>query len=83
MSAPNMENWNRAHRGAYLKGLHAGLSGEAITACPYADTRKPSGRLSWSRSFMRAWQAGWEHAHADRKDALITAAYTSSDRRKK
>lgn len=67
---------NRAMVGAYLKGLHAALSGEPADACPYRDIRKPSGRLTWSRAFRTAWRDGWEHATKDREDALITAAYT-------
>lgn len=72
---PNLSTWNRAHRGAYLKGLHAGLAGEPISSCPYDDKRKASGRLSWSRSFISAWRDGWEYAHSDRDQALITSTY--------
>lgn len=56
---PGAERWNRAHRGAYLKGTRAALAGEPVTACPYEDRRKDSGSLSWSRSFIRAWEDGW------------------------
>lgn len=66
------ENWNPAHRGAYLKGWRAFVAGEPRGACPYVDIRKPSGRLSWSRSFIRAWEDGWDDAQ---KDAQITAMY--------
>lgn len=56
------EKWNRALRGAYLKGKRAFLTGQKIHDCPYADHRKPSGKLSWSRSFIRAWQDGLRDA---------------------
>lgn len=51
--------WNRAIRGAFKKGILAQQSGLPKTACPYADKRKPSGGLSWSRSFESAWRDGW------------------------
>ncbi len=60
------ENWNRAHRGAYRKGQRAAIDGLPPSACPYVDKRKSSGRLSWSRSFIRAWQDG----HADQSAAM-------------
>lgn len=60
---PNgFENWNRAMRGAYLKGVHARLAGKSLATCPYEDHRKPSGRLSWSRAFINAWCDGWRAA---------------------
>ena len=60
---PNhFDRWNRAHRGAYKKGVAAHARGEPGEACPYLDKRKPSGRLSWSRSFILAWEAGWVDA---------------------
>jgi ribosome modulation factor len=71
----NFLRWNRALRGAFLKGAAAHLAGENLGACPYDDKRKPSGRLSWSRAFRNAWRDGWEYARADRADALITLAY--------
>jgi hypothetical protein len=57
---PGFLRWNRALRGAFLKGLHAFKAGEPRSACPYEDIRKPSGSLSWSRSFQRAWLDGWQ-----------------------
>ena len=53
------DGWNRAHKGAWLKGAKAATAGEALAACPYEDHRKPSGMLSWSRAYIRAWQDGW------------------------
>lgn len=54
--------WNKALIGAYKKGAKAKQDGLLITDCPYEDHRKPSGKLSWSRSFIRAWQDGWREA---------------------
>lgn len=71
----DISRWNRAHRGAFLKGVHARLLDEPISSCPYEDKRKPSGRLSWSRSFISAWRDGWMHADTDRQQALITLQY--------
>jgi hypothetical protein len=59
------DGWNRAHKGAYLKGVAARKAGEPISACPYDDTRKGGGsrgQLSWSRSFITAWRDGWRDA---------------------
>lgn len=58
------DRWNRAMLGAFRKGMRAALSGEPITACPYRDHRKPSGGLSWSRSFICAWEDGWRWGDA-------------------
>lgn len=58
----NFENWNPAMRGAYMKGRKAFAEGESKSDCPYEDKRKPSGRLSWSRAFIRAWQDGYRDA---------------------
>lgn len=73
--------WNRALRGAFLKGMYARLADESRGSCPYQDRRKPSGGLSWSRSFISAWRDGWEYADRDREDALITAACTTGGRK--
>jgi len=51
--------WNRALLGSFKKGMVAHQNGQPIESCPYRDRRKPDGRLSWSRSFIRAWQDGW------------------------
>lgn len=56
------ESWNPALQGAFRKGYAARMAGEPIEACPYVDRRKVSGRLTWSRGFIRAWQDGWNHA---------------------
>lgn len=56
------ELWNRALRGAFIKGAEAHMGGLPVDACPYRDKRTDSGRLSWSRSFIRAWQDGWRYA---------------------
>lgn len=68
---PLFSSWNRAHRGAYRRGFHAAGTGEP---CPYEDHRKPSGRLSWSRSFIRTWEDGhaagmaWQAAQPPQRD---------------
>lgn len=60
MNLPNgFEKWNPAMRGAYLKGRKACENGMSIDDCPYKDKRKPSGGLSWSRAFIRAWEDGF------------------------
>lgn len=73
MSLPhNFMRWNRALRGAFLKGATARINGETIDVCPYADIRKPDGKLTWSRAYRTAWFDGWTYADQDRADALIT-----------
>ena len=61
-------SWNPALRGAWSRGFEANWSGTARAACPYEDRRKECGRLTWSRSFINAWQDGWDAAEkqADR-----------------
>lgn len=54
--------WNRAMRGAYLKGARAAVAGLPSGACPYIDRRKECGRLTWSRSFIAAWEQGHREA---------------------
>jgi ribosome modulation factor len=54
--------WNRAHRGAYKKGVAAFAAGSALDSCPYGDFRKGDGRLTWSRAFQAAWRDGWRDA---------------------
>lgn len=61
----NFDRWNRAMRGAYMKGRRAFDAGQPETSCPYEDIRKPSGLLSWSRAFIRAWEDGWKDAERD------------------
>jgi ribosome modulation factor len=53
------KNWNRALRGAYIKGYQAAIRGDDSGSCPYADKRKYSGGLTWSRSFISAWDDGY------------------------
>lgn len=65
MIRQDFTGWNRAHKGAYLKGAKAQQAGDPISSCPYNDYRKPSGKLSWSRSFITAWQDGWRDAAAE------------------
>lgn len=79
MSLPaNFATWNRAARGAFLKGVHAQIAGHPLSDCPYEDKRKDSGRLTWSRSFIACWRDGWEYAKQNREDALITLQYARS-----
>jgi hypothetical protein len=73
---PGFENWNRALRGAYRKGYESFGAGIEFQSCPYEDKRKPSGKLSWSRSFIRAWEDGWEEA---KKQAAITDFHSGPD----
>jgi ribosome modulation factor len=64
-----------ALEGAYRKGLAACVAGAAPGDCPYADKRKWSGALTWSRAFRNAWRDGFEHAKKNREDALITLSF--------
>lgn len=74
----NLNGVNRALKGAIRKGIMAGLLGEPLSSCPYADKRKPSGKLSWSRSFQNGWRDGWEYATKDPEQARITIMYWSA-----
>lgn len=69
MNLPNgFDKWNRALQGAYRKGYLAYTLGINLSDCPYADKRKDSGRLTWSRAFRTAWGDGWSDAKLeDRK----------------
>lgn len=71
----NFNTWNKALRGAYSKGYRAAMEHLPKTACPYEDKRKPSGKLSWSRSFINAWDDGWESGNEQRKQDAITSFY--------
>jgi hypothetical protein len=51
--------WNKAMLGSFKKGILAHQEGKKLSDCPYKDKRVDSGRLSWSRSFIRAWQDGF------------------------
>lgn len=44
---------------AYNKGIKAKEEGKSIKDCPYKDKRKDDGRLTWSRSFIKAWEDGF------------------------
>lgn len=54
-----MQRWNPAMRGAYMKGSRAAESGQPFDSCPYNDKRNEDGRITWSRAFICAWQDGW------------------------
>jgi hypothetical protein len=64
-------SWAPALQGAFNKGLHAAETGATPDACPYTDKRKHNGRLTWSRSFVKAWHDGFNHSSTD--------CYRSSD----
>ena len=57
---------------AYEKGIAAGKkaveTGES-QPCPYIDRRKDSGKLTWSRAFIRAWGAGFDIGYFEAKKA--------------
>lgn len=68
---------NKALMAATRAGRQAREQGQSIDACPYGDVRQSSGKITWSRAFMRAWRAGWKEADGatgkerqDRGDAL-------------
>ena len=68
------DSWSAPLKGAFLKGYKcAEAGGSAAFDCPYWDKRKESGRLTWSRSFIRAWHDGFSHYSypfpPDQKDA--------------
>ena len=72
------EKWNRALQGAFRKGYDAALAGKSVTACPYDDKRTSRGALTWSRSFIKAWDDGWECGDAERqKESLTPLSETS------
>ena len=41
-----------------MNGYRSAQADQDQSACPYQDKRKPSGGLSWSRSFIKAWLDG-------------------------
>lgn len=69
----NFQQWNRAMRGAYLKGYRAFEAGDPEASCPYEDKRKESGRLTWSRAFQSAWSDGYRDAKNEKKTKGFTA----------
>jgi hypothetical protein len=76
---PGFQSWNRALQGAYKKGWQAFFNSKDEGDCPYRDKRKDCGRLTWSRSFIAAWQDGFADA---RKSAVITDYYSNTRRAK-
>ncbi len=46
--------------GAERKGFDAYILDNPL--CPYHDIRKPSGKLSWSRAYINAWEHGYMKA---------------------
>ena len=67
-------------RGAYRKGHEAAEAGESSGSCPYNDTRKLDGRLTWSRAFAKAWHDGWEAGDEQRKQDILTTYLTEKSR---
>lgn len=63
-------------RCAFIKGAACSVTGGSMQDCPYADKRKPSGKLSWSRAFINAWRDGFNYGLRYREDALITLKYS-------
>lgn len=55
-----------AFRRGFADGWVEGLL-QPKPECPYADIRKPSGRLSWSRAFVCAWHDGYTAGRAERQ----------------
>ncbi len=51
--------WNRSLRGAFERGMRDAAAGRRRDECPYADTRKANGRLTWSRAYRAAWLDGF------------------------
>lgn len=49
-------------QGAEHRGFIAAMDGRTMADCPYKDTRKPDGRLTWSRAFRSAWIDGFRRA---------------------
>jgi hypothetical protein len=56
---------NRALRGAYLKAYRRAYGGELWPGNPYKDRRGYHGQITWSRAFIRAWDAGWRDGRID------------------
>ena len=54
-----MKNVAKNLIGAYNKGVKAKEEGKSIEDCPYKDKRKKDGRLTQSRSFIKAWEDGY------------------------
>lgn len=67
---PGSERWNRAMLGAYRRGYRACLAGY-IGLAPYVDKRKRSGRVSWSRAFIRTWEQGYYDAMSNCPESRV------------
>jgi hypothetical protein len=57
---------NRAYRGVYLEAYWRAHDGESWPGNPYRDHRSPSGRVTFSRGFIRAFDRGWIAGRGDR-----------------
>ena len=64
---------NKAYLGAIRKGMEARECGEQPTANPYRDRRKKDGRLTWSRAFQLAWDAGYQGTATHNEKEAIAA----------
>lgn len=51
---------NKALISAFTKGMEARKAGKPATANPYNDVRNYRGMITFSRSFYRYWNRGWE-----------------------
>jgi hypothetical protein len=56
---------NRAYRGAYFAAYWRAYGGGLRPKCPYRDLRSPSGRITFSRGFIRAFDRGWLEGRKD------------------
>ena len=64
-------NFKGPQRGAWKKGWIAHFEGKNFSDCPYKDKKSMSGRITFSRSFRKAWQEGWteRERHEEGKNA--------------
>lgn len=60
-------SWNRSLRGAFERGERDMKVGGSLDDCPYADSRKANGQITWSRAFRAAWRDGFLYAAAHRE----------------
>jgi hypothetical protein len=66
---PNyFHHWNRAHAGAYKKGVRAFKEGRPRSANPYGDQRNWHGGVTWARAFWKNWDWGWENAQIQNRE---------------
>ena len=47
----------------WQRGYLAAQAGEPRSSCPYADKRKKTGAVTWSRAYRNAWLTGWDAYH--------------------